>query len=58
MPLNYYNQLNKKTAQENYNKIILNRQKKNESFFITVIKNSLKPTVEQALNEIFKSFKI
>ena len=44
MPLNYYNQLNGKTAQENYAAILKQRQKENESFIMYVIRNALQST--------------
>ena len=58
MPLNYYNQLNGKTAQENYAAILKQRQKENESFIMYVIRNALQSTLKTALNEILSGFKI
>ena len=58
MPLNYYNQLNGKTAQENYAAILKQRQKENESFIMYVIRNTLQSTLKTALNEILSGLKI
>jgi hypothetical protein len=58
MPLNYYNQLNGKTAQENYAAILKQRQKENESFIMYVIRNALQSTLKTALNEILSGLKI
>ena len=57
LPTIYYNQLNGKTAQENYNHIILNNKKKNDSFILSFIEGMLSATVKTALDEIFKKFK-
>lgn len=57
MPTRYYNQLNGKTAQENYNRIRLNKKKKNDSFILSFIEGMLSATVKTALDEIFKEFK-
>lgn len=37
LPARYYNQLNGKTAQENYQKIVMRRRKKNEGFIMGFI---------------------
>lgn len=58
MPDWVYYQLNGKTAQENYRKIQLKRQKQNETFILSVVKNMLSATVKTALDEIFKSMKL
>lgn len=58
MPLHYYNQLNGKTAQENYAAILKQRQKENESFIMYVIRNTLQSTLKTALNEILSGLKI
>lgn len=55
LPLKYYNQLNGKTAQENYNLIKNNVYQKNE---YTEIKNHLSAVIETALNEILSNFDI
>ena len=57
LPTRYYNQLNGKTAQENYNRGKARKKKKDESFIMYVIQNMLSATVKTALDEIFKGFK-
>jgi hypothetical protein len=57
LPERYYNQLNGKTAQENYNRIRLSKKKKNDSFILSFIEGMLSATVKAALDEIFKEFK-
>ena len=37
MPTRYYNQINGKSAQQNYNKLLRKRQKKNESLLLSII---------------------
>ena len=44
MPTRYYNQLNRKSAQENYNKLLIKRQKKNERR-LDLMKGERKKTV-------------
>ena len=56
LPERYYNQLNNKTPQENYKRFRIGKKKKNESFLLSLVENSLKATVQAALNEIFKNF--
>ena len=56
LPEKYYNQLNDKTPQENYKRFKIGKKKKNESFLLSLVENSLKATVLSALNEIFKNF--
>ena len=56
LPERYYNQLNNKTPQENYKKVRIGKKKRNESFLLSLVENSLKATVQSALNEIFKNF--
>lgn len=58
LPDRYYNQLNGKSAAENYKKIQLNRQKKKESFILSIIQSSLRMVVKKSLDEIFKGFKM
>ena len=58
LPTRYYNQLNGKTAQENYNKSRARKKKKDESFVMYLIQNMLSATVKTALDEIFKSMKL
>lgn len=57
MPDWVYYQLNGKTAQENYRKIQLKRQKQNETFILSLVKSMLSATVKTALDEIFKTMK-
>lgn len=57
MPLRYYNQLNGKTAQENYNKLKnSSKPKQDESFIMYLVRNSLQATIKTALDEILKGF--
>lgn len=56
LPEKYYNQLNNKTPQENYKKFKIGKNRKKESFLLSLVENSLKATVQAALNEIFKNF--
>ena len=56
IPERYYNQLNGKTAEENYMRIKRNRQKKNESFIFSVIKETMGSVLNSALNEILDEF--
>ncbi len=58
MPDWVYYQLNGKTAQENYRKIQLKRQKQNESIMLSMIEKTLKAVVKTALDDLFKNFKI
>ena len=58
LPTRYYNQLNGKTAQENYNRGKARKKKKDESFIMYLIQNMLSATVKTALDEIFKGFKM
>lgn len=37
MPTRYYNQMNGKSAQENYNRLLKKRQKKNESLLLSIV---------------------
>ncbi len=37
LPTRYYNQMNGKTAQENYRRIKMSRRKKNEDFILSFI---------------------
>lgn len=57
MPEHFYNQLNGKSAQENYRRIVMNRQKKNKGILLSFIEGMLQETVKTALNEIFDGFK-
>lgn len=57
LPTRYYNQLNGKTEQENYNRIRLNNKKKKDSFILSFIEGMLSATVKTALDEILKGFK-
>lgn len=52
LPERYYNQLNGKTAHQNYIRI----KNKQSNFFLDVIKNSLRITINKALNELLKEF--
>ncbi len=56
LPEIYYNQLNDKTPQENYKRFKIGKKRKNYSFLLSLIENSLKATMQTALNEIFKNF--
>ena len=56
LPEIYYNQLKNKTPQENYKKFKIGKNTKKDSFLLSLIQNSLKATMEIALNEIFKNF--
>lgn len=56
LPEKYYNQLNDKTPQENYKRFKIGKNRKKESFLLSLVENSLKATVQAALNEIFKNF--
>ena len=53
MPDRYYNQLNKKTPQQNY----ISFKKKKSNFFLDVLKSSLRVVVMKALDDILKEFK-
>lgn len=57
LPTRYYNQLNGKTAQENYKRLKMSRHKKNESFIMSFIQGMLHETMKAALNEIFKELR-
>lgn len=57
LPTRYYNQLNGKTAQENYKRLKMSRHKKNESFIMSFIQAMLHETMKAALNEIFKELR-
>lgn len=52
LPDRYYNQLNGKSAQNNYRI----SKKKQSNFFLDIIKNSLRITLNKALNELLKEF--
>lgn len=41
MPEHFYNQLNGKSAQENYRRIVMNRQKKNKGILLSFIEGML-----------------
>ena len=41
MPEHFYNQLNSKSAQENYRRIVMNRQKKNKGILLSFIEGML-----------------
>ena len=56
MPTRYYNQLNGKTAQENYKNYKNKIKSNNDNFFFDIIKNMLSSVMETALNEILKDF--
>ena len=57
MPLRYCNQLNGKSAQENYNKLKnSSKPKQDESFIMYLVRNSLQATIKTALDEILKGF--
>lgn len=58
MPERYYNQLNGKTAQENYKRLKMSRHKKNDNFILSFIESMLSATMKAALNEIFKELKL
>ena len=52
IPNRYYNQLNGKSGQSNYR---INK-KKQSNFFLDLIKNTLRITLNKALNELLKEF--
>lgn len=60
-PERYYNQLNKKSGQENYRRLSLKRKKKKkyfsllESFVLSVLRTSLQKTLNELLDEIIKT---
>lgn len=58
LPERYYNQLNGKTAQENYKRLKMSRHKKNDNFILSFIEGMLSATMKAALNEIFKELKL
>ncbi len=57
LPTRYYNQMNGKSAQENYKRYKTSRKKKDENIILSFIQGMLSATVKAALDEIFKSFK-
>ena len=57
LPTRYYNQLNNKTPQENYKRLKIGKNKKNESFLLSLIENTLSATMKTALDEILKTLK-
>ena len=57
LPTRYYNQLNNKPPQENYKRLKIGKNKKNESFLLSLIENTLSATMKTALDEIFKTLK-
>ena len=52
IPERYYNQLNKKTAQQNYRK----SKKNKDGFLFSLIKDTLRITLNKALKELLKEF--
>lgn len=57
LPTRYYNQLNGKTAQENYKRLKMSRKKKDENIILSFIQGMLHETMKAALNEIFKELR-
>lgn len=57
IPDRYYNQLNGRTAQENYKRFKIKKKKKNESIIFSIIQESLNTVMKTALDEIFNGFK-
>ena len=57
LPTRYYNQLNKKSKEENYKRMKIGKNKKNESFLLSLIENTLSATMKTALDEILKTLK-
>lgn len=57
MPDRYYNQLNNKSIQENYNNAIMERNRQNSERLYKTIEAALQPTLEKALNEILQYLK-
>ena len=58
LPTRYYNQMNGKSAQENYRHYKMSRHKKNDNFILSFIQGMLSATMKAALDEIFKSWKM
>ena len=54
LPERYYNQLNGKTAQENYIRILRERDKKDSKNLFPDIEKSLNEVINTALNDILK----
>ena len=52
LPERYYNQLNKKTPQENYKRIKIGKQRKNESFIEGIMKQFLYKTLKELMKEL------
>lgn len=57
LPTRYYNQLNGKTAQENYKRLKMSRKKKDENIILSFIQGMLHETMKAAMNEIFKELR-
>lgn len=55
IPSRYYAQLNGKSANENYRRFKLSKNKR-EGFLMSLVRSSLQAVLKTALDEIFKEF--